>query len=68
MITILVIVCLDFLSRFPHRPNLIVAAEEYPSFKALMVDDPSAPSGKRLTFVGPNNNLLEYLASYHNFT
>ncbi|XP_071526983.1 LOW QUALITY PROTEIN: probable glutamate receptor [Panulirus ornatus] len=55
-------------SRFIHQTSLVVSAEEFPTQKALVVDDPDAPGGKRLTFMGPASNVLDYIASGVNFS
>ncbi|XP_042233740.1 glutamate receptor-like [Homarus americanus] len=50
------------------RPTLLVAGEEFPNQRAVMVDDPKAPGGQRLTFTGPMANVLAYVAKGTNFS
>ncbi|KAK4309958.1 hypothetical protein Pmani_018425 [Petrolisthes manimaculis] len=54
--------------RYPHRPHVVVTADEFPTQVALMVDDPEAPGGKRFTIVGASDNLVNALARKMNFT
>ncbi|KAK3867213.1 hypothetical protein Pcinc_027306, partial [Petrolisthes cinctipes] len=53
---------------FPHRPHLVVTAEEFPTQVAVMVDDPDAPGGKRLTFDGLSEKIMKAFARKMNFT
>ncbi|XP_071526997.1 probable glutamate receptor [Panulirus ornatus] len=56
------------LLRFPERPTLVVAAEEFPTQEVVLVEDPEAPGGRRLSFTGFMPNLLHYLSQAINFT
>nr|XP_045593557.1 uncharacterized protein LOC123755122 [Procambarus clarkii] len=58
----------DKFSRFSYGLNLVVASEPYPAHQAVMVDDPKAPGGKRLTYSSPIATMLQYLAEGSNFT
>ncbi|XP_071533861.1 uncharacterized protein [Panulirus ornatus] len=54
--------------RLAGRPSLTVTTEVLPTQEAVMVDDPEAPGGRRLTFTGPIANVVDYLAKRMNFT
>ncbi|XP_071532997.1 glutamate receptor-like [Panulirus ornatus] len=58
----------DKFNKFLQRPSLVVTSEQFASHRLVMVDDPMAPGGKRVTFVGTMEKFINYLSTALNFT
>ncbi|XP_071533007.1 glutamate receptor U1-like, partial [Panulirus ornatus] len=58
----------DKFTKFLQRPSLVVTSEQFASHRLVMVDDPMAPGGKRVTFVGTMEKFINYLSTALNFT
>ncbi|XP_069188817.1 glutamate receptor-like [Procambarus clarkii] len=54
--------------KFSHKPTLRVAAEEFPTQRAVEVIDRQAPGGHRVSFVGPMSGCIDYIARAVNFS
>ncbi|XP_069169916.1 probable glutamate receptor isoform X3 [Procambarus clarkii] len=54
--------------RFASAPELTIAVIIMAHHDAVVIDDPSSPGGKRLTYSGPITNVIRYLAKSLNFT
>ncbi|XP_069169915.1 probable glutamate receptor isoform X2 [Procambarus clarkii] len=58
----------DKYFRFASAPELTIAVIIMAHHDAVVIDDPSSPGGKRLTYSGPITNVIRYLAKSLNFT
>ncbi|XP_071535585.1 probable glutamate receptor [Panulirus ornatus] len=58
----------DKFSKFLQSPNLMVASEAFVSHRPVIIKDPKAPGGKRLTFVGLMEKFINYISQGINFT